>query len=455
VTRAEEGWDERAGARAAPISVPLVPAEIPLVPGARPEEALSPKLRPVMDALERRTEAAVEPREGGEEEPAAPRGASKGRMRERALPWIGLVLTLALVGLLNFGVVVTDDLTTGDARSWKFPFLWEMTGAFTLLPLIPLVVLLCRRFPLRSGSWLRRLPLHLGAMVLFAVTHTLLMWGSRTVLYRLLGWGRYDYGDMRYRFFMEGHKQLLVYGAVYAVVELFAYLRRAKERELAAAHLQRQLTEARLAALKMQLNPHFLFNTLNLISSLAYDRPEVAEAMIERLSEFLRLALRSGGVQEVPLFDELSALQAYLEIMQARFEGRLAVIVELADEARGALVPHLILQPLVENAVTHSMAVPGREGRIRIGASVENGRLRLVVKDNGPGLAPHEAGALTRRDLERGRTEGNGIGLANTEERLRHLYGEAARLTLESPPEGGARVTLEIPFRPRADEGRP
>jgi two-component system LytT family sensor kinase len=260
---------------------------------------------------------------------------------------------------------------------------------------------------------------------------------------------------MRYRFFMEGHKQLLVYGAVYAVVELFAYLRRAKERELAAAHLQRQLTEARLAALKMQLNPHFLFNTLNLISSLAYDRPEVAEAMIERLSEFLRLALRSGGVQEVPLFDELSALQAYLEIMQARFEGRLAVIVELADEARGALVPHLILQPLVENAVTHSMAVPGREGRIRIGASVENGRLRLVVKDNGPGLAPHEAGALTRRDLERGRTEGNGIGLANTEERLRHLYGEAARLTLESPPEGGARVTLEIPFRPRADEGRP
>lgn len=365
-----------------------------------------------------------------------------------------LALLLTLVGLLNFGVVLTNDLSTRESTPWRYPFLWEMTGAYTLLLLVPWIVLLCARFPIGRKTWPRRLPLHLGALLLFCVAHTLLMWGSRTALYRLLGWGAYDYGDMRYRFLMEGHKQALGYAVVYAAVALFAYFRRMRERELGAAHLQRQLTEARLAALKMQLNPHFLFNTLNLISSLVHERPEAAEAMIERLSDFLRLALRSGGVQEVPLREELAALDAYLEIMRARFEGRLAVAVEMEEGASRALVPHLILQPLVENAIAHSLADPGREGRIRIEAAQCGERLRLIVRDNGPGLvqAPERRGD---RGLERAASkEGGGIGLANTEERLRHLYGEAGTLTLESPPEGGVRVSLEFPVRLAGTEAR-
>ena len=336
-----------------------------------------------------------------------------------------LFLAVTAIGLLNFSIVETSWLAEDNLRSAKYPFLWEMTGAYTVLLLLPLLLFAARRYPIDRLS---RIPIHLGVFVVFAMSHTLLMWGSRVVLYRLLGWGTYNYGAMRYRFFMEGQKQLIVYIAVYALMRFLAYLRVNRERE-------RELTEAKLAALKMQLQPHFLFNALNMIASHVKDDPDTASAMIEHLSSFLRATLRSSSAQEVPLREELELLDSYLAIMRARFESRLHVDVSLAADVRETLVPHLLLQPVVENSITHSLRDHARRAEIRIAATREGDRLRLTIEDNGPGIAADSV------------PTGNGIGLSNTTARLQHLYGDRQRLTLVNRDEGGLRLTIELPWR--------
>lgn len=351
-------------------------------------------------------------------------------------PWAVVVVMVTLLGLLNTSVVVTSWRAEGSDKPIRYAFLWEMTGAYTALALLPALVRFARRFPLRRGVLAARLPLHAAAFATFSVSATLLMWGSREALYRLLGWGHYDYGDMRWRFPMEAGKHLLGYLGAYLLITLLDSVRRSRERELRAARLEQELTEARLSALKMQLQPHFLFNALNMIASHVHDDPRTAEAMIGHLSDFLRLTLRRSDAQEVPLESELAFLEAYLAIMEARFEGRLAVEVDVPAEARGALVPHLILQPLVENSVTHCLERATRPGRIRVAASREGERLRLCVEDDGPGCA----GGL-------GEALGRGVGLSNTASRLRHLYGPDQRLELVNLEQGGLRVDVELPFR--------
>jgi two-component system LytT family sensor kinase len=349
--------------------------------------------------------------------------------------WDLIALAFTLVGLLNFFVQVTSWRAEGQRESAKYPFLWEMTGVYTLLLLMPVILPFVERHPITRRTFATRLPLHLGVFTAFAVCHTLLMWGTRNVAYAILGWGRYDYGDMRFRFFMEGGKQLVAYCLVYVVVALLRYTRKAREREVRAAQLERELTEARLSALKMQLNPHFLFNTLNMISSHVRQDPARAEAMIAHLSDFLRMTLRHAQTQEVALATELQFLEAYLEIMKARFEDRLQVELCVDDAARPALVPHLVLQPLVENAVTHAMRDHRQRGILRLSARRSGERLVLAVEDNGPGL-----GAVS--------ATGSGIGLTNTAERLQRLYGDDHRMALVTPDGGGLRLEIDVPYRP-------
>jgi two-component system, LytTR family, sensor kinase len=355
--------------------------------------------------------------------------------------WGFLAVVATLVGLLNFSVTVNDRRAEGVPGSPASPLMWEMTAAYAFLALLPPLLALIRRFPITRQTYRRRVPLHLLAFVPFSVCHTLLMWGSRSLLYRLLGWGAYDYGDMRYRFLMEAGKQLVAYVGVYAVVTILDYVGRESERELRAAHLERELVEARLTTLKMQLNPHFLFNTLHMIAS--HVRDPRAEAMIAHLSDFLRLTLRHSQAQEVPLATELDLLEAYLEIMKARFEDRLLVEQQIAPDAACALVPHLLLQPLVENAITHAMDDHRQPARLRLAAALCGQRLRLLVEDNGPGLA-----------VPSGSVVGRGVGLTNTAERLRHLYGTEHSLSLTTPPGGGLRVEIELPFRPGRVDAR-
>jgi LytS/YehU family sensor histidine kinase len=232
---------------------------------------------------------------------------------------------------------------------------------------------------------------------------------------------------------------LVAYLIVYWIVVLghlgwYSYHRN-REREVETAELQRELIAARLEALRMQLNPHFLFNTLHAVSALIHENPEAADRVVARLSELLRLSLDQTKPQEVPLSEELAFLDRYLEIEKTRFAERLQVQKIIDPGVQQALVPYLILQPLVENAIRHAIEPREDLGRLGILACRKNGRLELRVRDNGNGLS-HPKDPPARE----------GIGLSNTRSRLRHLYGEDFRLELAAAEGGGLEAFMEIPF---------
>lgn len=218
------------------------------------------------------------------------------------------------------------------------------------------------------------------------------------------------------------------------------YIRMHQERERRAARLRSELAAAQLQMLKVQLHPHFLFNTLNTISSLMYVDVPAADRMLVRLSELLRRTLQTIDAQRVSLAEELSFLEPYLEIEQTRLAHRLKVVMSLEPGTLAATVPHLILQPIVENAIRHGISLKVEGGTLTIESSVRDGRLRLMVTDDGVGIG-----------VGSGET-GRGIGLANSRARLSHLYGENASFDLRTAPGGGVRVTIELPYEP-ADLG--
>jgi LytS/YehU family sensor histidine kinase len=242
-------------------------------------------------------------------------------------------------------------------------------------------------------------------------------------------------------FVAEFHINFLLYWTIVGLTHAFDYYRRYRERErraaelkIAAAHLEAQLAQAQLDALKMQLHPHFLFNTLNTISVLMQDDVSAANRMLIRLGELLRVALKNETAQEVSLRQELEFLRGYLEIEQTRFQDRLQVDFDVEPEALDSLVPNLILQPLVENAIKHGIAPRAEAGTIRVEAKRRNGRVRLVVRDDGSGFM--EA-----------KNQASGIGLSNTRARLEKLYGAEHSFEICSPDGGGLEVKVTIPFR--------
>jgi two-component system, LytTR family, sensor kinase len=216
-----------------------------------------------------------------------------------------------------------------------------------------------------------------------------------------------------------------------------------RAREVAAAHLETRLIEAQLQALQRQLHPHFLFNTLHAISALVHREPDKADAMIERLSDLLRLTLDKIGVQQVTLEQELDYLRAYLDIEQVHFGDRLEVIYDVDAHAMDALVPNLILQPLAENAIRHGLEPRSGRGRIAIEAFREGDTLVLRVIDTGRGL--FRVPAVAPREGT-GPAEA-GVGLSNTRARLSRLYGSAATLDLQPNTGGGAVATVRLPFK--------
>ncbi len=234
-------------------------------------------------------------------------------------------------------------------------------------------------------------------------------------------------------FFFLASFQLPTYWAVLGIAHALTFYKRAKERERRSAELEAHLTQARLEALRMQLNPHFLFNTLNSISSLVYDEPRAADEMIGALSELLRLSLNSSDRQEVTLREELHFLDRYLHIEQARFGDRLRIEKDLDPAVLDALVPILVLQPLVENAVKHGLESRLAPGVIAIAASRVGTSLRLQVADNGRGVPP-------------GTTLREGVGLANTRSRLRELYGKNASFQFRIREGGGFLVEIVLPW---------
>jgi sensor histidine kinase YesM len=236
--------------------------------------------------------------------------------------------------------------------------------------------------------------------------------------------------------------ELIMYGMVLGIGYAFNYYHKYREREFRASQLEAQLAQAQLQALKMQLHPHFLFNTLNGIAGLVRDnRNSVAVNMIVGLSELLRHTLENAGKQEVALREELEFLELYLDIQQMRFSDRLSVEMEISPEILDARVPNLILQPLVENAIGHGVASRASSGRIGVSARRDNGFLELKVYDDGPGLKPGW-------QLEKS----GGIGLSNTRARLEQLYGGSYRFDVHNRNGGGVEALLMLPLRPRVKE---
>jgi signal transduction histidine kinase len=223
----------------------------------------------------------------------------------------------------------------------------------------------------------------------------------------------------------------LCYVAVVALTMVIDYARMSREREARAVRLAAQLSDARLQALQAQLRPHFLFNTLSMIAEQVHVDPNGADRMIGRLSHLLRVSLASTTHQEIPLAEELQALQAYLDIMEVRLSGRVRFDIDVPVELQDAMVPTLILQPLAENAFRHGIEAVRRDAVLTVRARRASGALEIIVADNGRGLeAKHR----------------EGVGLRVVRERLEQLYGASGMLELRSRPEGGTAAVVRLPF---------
>ncbi len=319
---------------------------------------------------------------------------------------------------------------------------WLLYGLVT-----PLVFVLARRFRLEKGRLARSLAVHVPASLA-----ALFVWcAAGYVLHdALIGGGPYGQGLLAW--FMNSLPfGIAVYFAVVGVEHAAHYFVEARERETQAARLAAQLAEARMKALRMQLHPHFLLNSLNAIAVIVRDRDsETAVRVVELLGDMLRRVIRSGGRAEVPLREELAFVRQYLEVEQVRFSDRLRPEFDVDDALLDAAVPELLLQPLVENALRHGLARRPGATLLRVSARREGGDLVLEVIDDGAG-PPARLGEVVGGGEGPG-GEGEGVGLRNVRERLATMYGARASFELAATAGGGARATVRLPYRPMGDE---
>jgi sensor histidine kinase YesM len=299
--------------------------------------------------------------------------------------------------------------------------------------LAPLVAVLVRRWPLERATLARRLPLHVGAAILFAAVHSLLM----ACVYGAFHLYPKTFSDALGRLLMNfAAVNFVLYWAISGAFHAVRYHRELVQREQLAAALRASLTEARLDGLRAQLNPHFLFNTLNAISALALtgERERVVQTLSD-LSDLLRVSLDRTLPQEIPLARELELLERYVAIQRTRFGDRLTFVLDVDDAARAALVPSMLLQPLVENALQHGLASLPGPGHVVVRARRTRDDLTVRVEDSGPGFNGNAAGST------------NGIGLSNTRARLEQLHGDRQRCTCGDLPGSGGFVEVTVPFR--------
>ena len=353
----------------------------------------------------------------------------------RRFVWAASFALFTVTGLFRFTYKYFDDIARGESGTLARRVIEETTGTYAAMALFVGVVYFTWRLPLDRPGWRRRIGPHLCAMVAYSVAHTMLLLISRSAIFAVAGLGAYDYGYMPARFVMEFGNDAVSYLVYIAFIVTYRNYRTARERELRTAQLERGLAQAEMRNLRLQLHPHFLFNALNTISSTMYDDPRAADRMIGQLSELLRLSLRTSHTQEVPLREELDVLSLYVGLMRARFGERLRIEIELGQDAEDALVPSLLLQPLVENAVRHGNASRIGRGTIAVRAERAGEVTRIVVADDGPGAA-------SGTDIF-----GAGIGLSATRDRLRLMYGSSHRFTAGNEG-GGFAVTILVPYRP-------
>ena len=358
------------------------------------------------------------------------------RLQERGWRW-GLMWALwTLVGLSFATQFHFASAQFGYPVSWRRALAVALADWYVFAVLSVPTLWLARRLPLEGGQFWRSLTLHwVGSGVFSLVYMVLRAWIGQVQSDGPITFGAV-FNPLVIRTF---HFNVLVYWVIVGLSSGWHYYQRFREREWRAAELERRLAEARLQALQMQLNPHFLFNTLNAIAALMHQDVAAADRVVVRLSEMLRMALDSSSTQEVPLRQELEFLSRYLDIETLRFGDRLEVSREIPPETLEALVPNLILQPLVENSIRHGIQPRTGPGCIQLLARRDGATLRLSVRDNGAGSPT----PLPSRE---------GIGLTNSRARLHQLYGERQSLRLTPGADGGLTVEIELPYHTRALE---
>jgi two-component system, LytTR family, sensor kinase len=347
-----------------------------------------------------------------------------------------------LLGLVFGGQFYLFTLQSGYKVSWIKVLAWEVPRWSLWAFMVPFIVSLARRLPIRSQNRTRPILTHAVVSVLFSLLHLLLL----TIFVMLItkwtgavspeltgglaknlipeGWRIY-----RMAFTLDFHIGVLVYWSILVVYQALDSSRR-------AAQLKTQLATAQLDALKMQLHPHFLFNTLNSITALLHQDVEAADEMIGELGNFLRMTLKNQGGNEVELQEELKFLNSYLQIQKVRFQDKLGVTFSVQPETLDARVPNLILQPIVENSIRYGISPRKDPGQIEVRAWKDNGRLHIQILDDGPGIS----GNGNENPKE-------GIGLSNVRSRLEQLYGADYVFQLSNRAQGGLSVKLEIAFR--------
>jgi len=350
-------------------------------------------------------------------------------IQKRGIKWLLGFGFWTLIGLSSAFQLYISSTQAGLDVSWRYAVGIALGDWYVFAVLSVPVIYLARRFRLETGNWVRSLAIHIPASMVFSLVYMVLRAGVGL-------WQGYASFAEAFQLLLvkTWHFNLLIYWVIVAVSSAFDYYRKFRERELRGVELEKRLVQAKLQALQMQLNPHFLFNSLHSISSLMHQDVEAADKMIMRLSDLLRAALDKSDTQEVTLREELEFLKRYLEIEQIRFGDRLTVKVDVAAETFDARVPNLILQPLVENAVRHGIEPHAKPGRIELRARHAADTLVLEVSDNGKGLPAN-------------RPTAEGVGLSNTRARLQTLYGEAHGFELLDAPGGGLLARLTIPFQ--------
>jgi signal transduction histidine kinase len=353
------------------------------------------------------------------------------------LRWIFFALVWTLLGVSFALSTYLGALQDNVQVSWKRALSGYLADFYLWGMLSPLIFRLARRFELRD-HFPRNLLIHLAtsivlsAFVLSAASPLVWYFGYVNTVRNPTLWILWRNNAFSPYYFHQG---LTIYWTTLVVAHALHYYRGLREGEAKTAKLSAQLAQAQLQALKMQIHPHFLFNTLNSISALLHKDVEAADKMIARLGDFLRLTLKRSDAQTVDFEQELEFVRCYLDIEHIRFQDRLSVAMEIEPQTLKFMVPNLILQPIVENSVRHGVAKQVGPGRITIRARQESDRLILQVEDNGPGLKSDSSGSTL------------GIGLSNTRARLEQFYGDDFNFQIANANGRGVTVTLDIPAK--------
>lgn len=370
--------------------------------------------------------------------------------------WAMIFVVWTIVGIFFTCQLYFSSLMTERPAIWSEVLFVELSWCYLWASVTPFVLWLALRFQFERELWRRSLLIHILASVFIVIVLSAIHYN---IIYFFLSksLGRpyvalYMLRNAIYNF-SEG---MAPYWLMIVFTNALAYYQRFQQEQLTALRLKEQVAHAQLQALKMQLQPHFLFNTLHSISALVFKDIQAADRMIARLGDFLRLTLENAGAQEVTLERELEFLTCYLEIERTRFQDRLTTRVHADAQAMDARVPNLILQPLVENAIRHGIAPRSTPGQIEIVAALELAQnlLRIAVKDNGADSQANQTAkdgtytSLAANTIETASDFKEGLGLTNTRTRLAQLYGGSQRMEITNNAEGGTTVTLWIPQPP-------